>query len=49
MPKLSVSFCNKSDVAPAVTPKHCVKPRTAVWIGHSLPESDPTEPGIYKA
>lgn len=49
MPKLSVSLFNKSDVAPAVTPKRCVKPHTAAWNRHSLPESAPTEPGIYKA
>lgn len=49
MPKLSISLFNKSDVASAVTPKPCVKPYAAAWIGHSLPESNPTEPGIYKA
>lgn len=49
MPKLSASLFNKYDVAPAVTPKHCVKLHTAAWIGHLLPERGPREPGIYKA
>lgn len=48
MPKLSVSLFNKPDVAPAVIPEHCVKPHIAAWIGHSLPESGPREPGTYK-
>lgn len=49
MLKLSVSLLNKSDAAPPMPPRHCIKPHTAAWKGHLLPNNAPTEPGISKA